>query len=287
MTSTRKAQPPEFRCIYCGASGALSDEHVVPYGLSGTQVIPWASCESCRDITSQFERNVQRALFIEPRVILGLKTRRPAERPTAFTVILKKADGVEETRAVAVADYPGFYHVPIFEVPAYIKPWKYRKGVRIRGAVSGFLIRDKAKILVDSLKKEIGVQDVSFRTTYEPAAFAQMLAKIAHGICVLHFGRDFADRSYLGRTIRLEVDDAGKWVGSVNRGHPTSRTPELHQMEVRISTGIVRVHIKLFSLVGGPEYVVFVGPAPGNSRPAKVLRLIQMALYIRDRILHR
>lgn len=279
-----KKQPPGLRCIYCGAQGKLSEEHVVPFGLSGTHRIPWASCDECRDITSKFELKVQRTLFIEPRVLLGLKTRRPNERPTKFSVIVKRVDGAEEVRNVDFAEYPGFFTVPIFEVPAFVKPWKYKRGVNIRGKVHGFLVRDKAKRLVDKIKAESGVEGVSFRTTYEPAAFAQMLAKIAHGICVIHYGRDFATRSYLGRTIRLEIDDVGKWVGSVNGGRPTPQAAELHQMEIRVSGGLVRVHIKLFSLVGGPEYVVFVGPAPGNNRPALVLRLIQIGLFLRDRI---
>jgi hypothetical protein len=45
------------RCIYCGSNQARTREHVMPKGLGGCIVFLDASCESCRTITSQVERD--------------------------------------------------------------------------------------------------------------------------------------------------------------------------------------------------------------------------------------
>ena len=56
--------PSRGACIYCGATdAALSDEHVVPYGLGGSHVLRKASCCRCAAITSKFERKVMRELW--------------------------------------------------------------------------------------------------------------------------------------------------------------------------------------------------------------------------------
>src|SRR6266853_1676428 len=84
------------RCIYCGATRysaaevrPLSDEHIVPEGLSGTLVLPRASCRRCAKTTGQIEGSVLRNLLWAPRTLLKMKTKRPKERPTHFSAAVK------------------------------------------------------------------------------------------------------------------------------------------------------------------------------------------------------
>jgi hypothetical protein len=53
------------KCIDCRKSDvALSEEHIIPYGLNGNQVLLDASCSDCSKITSALELDVLRRAFI-------------------------------------------------------------------------------------------------------------------------------------------------------------------------------------------------------------------------------
>jgi hypothetical protein len=72
------------RCIYCGTTESLSDEHVIPLGLGGRSILYDASCQSCANITSAFERVVLRDQFGAFRARVGVPTRRPKQRQAGF-----------------------------------------------------------------------------------------------------------------------------------------------------------------------------------------------------------
>src|SRR5215467_13531941 len=47
--------PPVGRCIYCPDGAGEGDEHIIPYSLNGTQILPRASCHDCERITSYID----------------------------------------------------------------------------------------------------------------------------------------------------------------------------------------------------------------------------------------
>jgi hypothetical protein len=53
--------PAVGRCIYCDATGSLTDEHIVPYFLGGKMTLPASSCQRCQKITHRFETAVAEA----------------------------------------------------------------------------------------------------------------------------------------------------------------------------------------------------------------------------------
>lgn len=65
------------RCVYCGSTESLTDEHIVPHGLKGPWQLLKGSCQACNQITSAFEKRVLREQFILPRAVLGLPTYHP------------------------------------------------------------------------------------------------------------------------------------------------------------------------------------------------------------------
>ena len=72
-------------CIYCGSTENLTDEHIVPHGLSGKWQLLEGSCQDCAKITSRFEESVLRKQLILPRTALSLPTYHPKKRPKNFS----------------------------------------------------------------------------------------------------------------------------------------------------------------------------------------------------------
>jgi hypothetical protein len=52
-----KTYGPVGRCIYCyDGTSILGNEHIIPFSLNGTHILPQASCLKCAEVTSQVER---------------------------------------------------------------------------------------------------------------------------------------------------------------------------------------------------------------------------------------
>src|SRR5205814_3072492 len=74
-------------CIYCGSTDDLTNEHIVPFGLSGTVGLVKASCKSCAAATSAIEGRLLRGHWRAYRKLLGLKTR--SDYPTHYPIKVK------------------------------------------------------------------------------------------------------------------------------------------------------------------------------------------------------
>lgn len=97
-----------------------------------------------------------------------------------------------------------------------------------------------------------------------------MLAKIAYGFAVAHFGVDDIEDLGILPAIRGETDDIGKWVGCVD-GEKFAPNNVLHSWQFNIEStylidepkemvkGRLTYKVSLFSLFGTPEYTVVVG----------------------------
>jgi hypothetical protein len=109
--------PPVGRCIYCSNDGSsgLSDEHIVPYALNGTQVLPQASCPTCGRVTSYLDGFLARSVFWQVRSSAGMQTR--TRLPDEFPVILVYPDGREEEVKVPAEIHPATLVLPRFELP--------------------------------------------------------------------------------------------------------------------------------------------------------------------------
>jgi steroid delta-isomerase-like uncharacterized protein len=203
------------RCIYCGSTASLSDEHIVPRGLNGPWLLLKGSCRECSAITSAFERKVLHEQFIVPRAALGLRTYHPKNRPKEFSFEVER-DGHREKLVLPATDSPPIFMMLHLEKPRYVAEYPYEKGVIVKGAsLHGPSLMD--------MKDRLRIEGITFNTTFTANCFEQLLAKVAYGMIVLVHGPDALETCYVLPCILGQKDDAGQWVGS--SGNDPARMP--------------------------------------------------------------
>lgn len=178
MTGTRRVRPVGY-CIYCGASGSdLSEEHVVPLAFGGNIILPEASCEKCRVITSKFEMFCARKIFGPYRVRSGAPTRRPNLRPTNLPLGLIDSDGGRREVEVPAAEHPAALLLPVFAKPRIlVLPDEER-----RGTFKMWIALPDTDVL--SLPQRHNASAIKLGS-FEILSFCRLLAKIAHGAAFL------------------------------------------------------------------------------------------------------
>ncbi|MCW5680486.1 MAG: hypothetical protein KF794_04450 [Xanthobacteraceae bacterium] len=100
--------PPVGRCVYCGSTDQLSDEHIVPISLGGDIVLPNSSCENCRLITSRFEQVVARDMLWRARLKLKIpgNRKRKNKKRTHWPMLTIGPGDIEQTKNIPVGDIP-------------------------------------------------------------------------------------------------------------------------------------------------------------------------------------
>ena len=123
---------PANRCIYCGVTEGLTDEHVIPYALWGTLVYPKASCRRCAQVTSDIERKILRGEMLGGRTIGKAPTRHPKRRFKVHQQRLKY-NGVERMVRSRVDESFDFIFLPILEGLDIIDGMGTRDGIKVLG----------------------------------------------------------------------------------------------------------------------------------------------------------
>jgi len=240
------------RCVYCGSTDNLTDEHIVPHGLKGPWQLLKGSCKVCNQITSAFERSVLRDQFMLPRAALDLPTYHPENRPQEFSFEVEK-NGRKEEIVLPVTNCPPIFMMLEVEKPRYIANYNYEKGVVVKGcSLHGPSL--------NKLKDKLSIERISVATSFSGNCFERMLAKIAYGMIILAYGPDALEECYVLPCILGQKDDAGYWVGSSGK-HASNLPPEnaLHRVFLTINRKEVGALIRLFANYQTPEYLVIVG----------------------------
>lgn len=258
------AHPPANRCIYCGSlvyardsKRLLAEEHIIPLGLNGTDVLPRASCRHCERVTGRLESKVLRGALLGCRTILNLQTRSPKERPKTLPLFYT-VEGVERKAEIPIEDYPatllllrlgkpGIFRNPEDGPPVW-HPWHH-------------LFVDRMEVL----RRHYGITEFS-PAMFDTSAFSRMLAKIAHAFVAANMGMD----SFTPLLPRLILDDSGSDLAGQNLLHMVGgeaeiRPPQdlLHWMQFEDPTPetlpFIVVQIRLFAFLGSPTYRIVVG----------------------------
>ena len=240
------------RCVYCGASNGLSDEHIVPYGLHGTWILRAASCDVCARITKSLEGYVQRVHLGALRAKLGFRTRHKRERPTSWPLKLI-TDGEEVDRQVTTHDNPAVVLFPRFPRPAH------RTGERVGSGIKALRWGEAHHLPSVRRLHASGATHLTLPVPDENR-FARLLAKIAHCYAVgCIWPRPLAS-GYVVPAVLGIADDIGQWVGEPD-GDAIIPATEMGGAAATVpqGPGEVTVRVRVLGRLGFPEYEVIVG----------------------------
>ncbi|BBO79633.1 hypothetical protein DSCO28_01990 [Desulfosarcina ovata subsp. sediminis] len=250
--------PKAGKCIYCGSTKNLTDEHIVPFGLGGNLVLPKSSCEKCAVITSKFERAVMRGSMRPARIYKEIQSRRKHVTAPSHYRIAIEAEGVNKKVEVPIEDYPILVIFPIFEVPGYLLGRNYTKGITMTGyAPVSFGCK-----LEDALKKSNSSRIKIELSGDTPVDFARMVAKIAFSMAVAtgaFEGSDYS-KSFVLPAILGDKQDIGHWVGTITDPIFSSKY-HLHRVLIHRDKekGLIIGDVQVFSDSETPRYGVILG----------------------------
>ena len=133
------------KCIYCKKTDvALSEEHIIPYGLNGNQVLLSASCGDCSKITLAFEHDILRHTFILPRKAFKMRSRH-SHQDDDIPARLELDDGTVQSIKIPKDDAPIMFALPIFLPPLVIDDRPFQPGIQGTGEFQIHEIRGIAK----------------------------------------------------------------------------------------------------------------------------------------------
>jgi hypothetical protein len=253
---------PVGHCIYCFGTENLTREHIVPFGLSGSAVLPAASCDRCRNITSAFELQVLHGSMRPVRVLRRLRSRRKHQGAPSTARLTVVRDGSSEAIDLPIEEFPVLLSFPKFATPRYLTG-EHKSGIDITGVVTiSFGPRP------EMVGKKLGAQKLVLGSrTDRPAAFARMIAKIGYATAFALGELDRIDgRSPVIASILGEVDDIGRWVGTL--ANPIRNySSALHRIEIHEDRErrLLLAEVQLFSDSETPSYGVILGPLKAPS----------------------
>ena len=169
-TGPHKTYPPFGRCIYCGATDNLSDEHIIPYALGGNVILPKASCPKCSDITRAVEETCCRPILGPLRVRLNLQTRRKKERPSHFNLPIIGSNGPKTIQIPSTA-------YPVVCIGMKLDPPRMTQGLPLSSRVTGQLFAKYNPTHHQNLLRPGEITNIG-KFMLEP--FGRMIAKIGH-----------------------------------------------------------------------------------------------------------
>lgn len=249
-----KVYPPFGSCIYCGASDSLTKEHILPFGLSGTAILPQSSCRCCARITGAFEQALLRGSFWPVRVFRDLKSRtKHADAPSSYPMKVIR-HGKEEMLELGLSDLPILLHFPHFVLPRHWTQVDRAGAVQLKG-IATVLFGKRP----EAIARELGVEEFRFEEVHKPIEFARMVAKIGYAFaCAEGAINDLEGPAFVVPAILGKRDDIGDWVGTLEK--PFASHPGiLHRIELPKKHGFLWAEVQLFADSETPSYVVMLG----------------------------
>lgn len=198
-----KARRPLNYCAYCGSTGPLSTEHIIPYGLGGELILLKAICETCRTAVSNVEDVVLSKYLCALRSHLSLPARKPQHRPASYKVALQRGD-LRWSQTVQAADHPGIVQFAMFDPPGSAQNLRF-----VRADIYADTEARLAQLGADTIVEQPQIKAIDL---------ARAIAKIAMAYAVAEFGRDAFAEFYVQHLIRQEAPDWNRWVGGYDCG---------------------------------------------------------------------
>jgi hypothetical protein len=250
------------RCIYCPTSLKLSREHIIPFSLGGNYVITDGSCEECGKETHAFEGFCAGQMFGHFRGSSG-PSRKKGRRPKTRRVVVEFQDTRTEMDVPYGEEPPSPILVPILPPPGILfgqelPKAEYLQYKQILPAVPN--LDDRLRKLV---KGKTGKVTLETKFVIGDTRFLRLLAKIAHGFCVVDFGID-TFQHLLPKYI-LGQDKQLNFVVGTAAGPIPSNTREGHTVAPAIKhvngKHYAMAFVQLFKELDIPTYEVIAGEA--------------------------
>lgn len=244
-------------CIYCGATDNLTNEHILPFGLSGSSILPKSSCQQCAAITGKVEQDILRGSFSPVRVFRDLKSRsKHKDAPRQIEVAITRNNN-HEVILLNIDEAPILLPFPIYPLPSHCLSKESMIGILVSGHHT---IRFGSDPL--DIAKRLGGSKIDIDVQLKPVEFARMIAKVGYAFAyaegeIEHIeGPSFVLPAILGKS-----DDIGRWVGNIPN-KPIEVFPNyLHRILLHRDTEkrLLFAEVQLFSDSETPSYVVVLG----------------------------
>jgi len=259
-----KRYPPVGRCIYCGRTEGLTDEHIVPLALNGAWILPKSTCPRCSKITAQIETAALHKTYLGYRIQKDFRTRRRKQRNAKRIKVTRRSEGKTEVF------YDDFKNAPVFLMHMRLQPptiLTNKEPPKGHSAMS-MLIATDIRHFVTTQKLASG----EFISEYNHKSVARMLAKIAHAYACAELGLGRFNPLLPG-LILGEVEWVYNYlVGGdyvVNAPHtPLPKLPLMHSLHLtseKAGSGkrFYVAKIRLFAYEVSPVYTIIVGQKTG------------------------
>lgn len=238
------------KCIYCGSTEGLTDEHIIPFAMGGDLVLPKSSCKKCASMTSLFERRVLRGFMYQGRVLSKLPSRRKKSQPKSFETHFILGNNKVFSKDVLIENGISVIHLPAFIKPGFLEGRVNKDGISIAAFDNLYIGTDPTTLLLNN-----SATGIKFKTIIEWKEFCQLLAKIAHGHLVSKIGFFPLNESPILPLIFGSKVDFGTWIGSdevplfatESKALHVIGTIDAHDENGRIMTSVI---IRLFNSWG-------------------------------------
>lgn len=245
---------PQNRCIYCGATDNLTNEHIIPFGLSGEHILPKASCKECAKQTGKMEQELLRGPMRAARILRQLRSRtNHSDSPKTHRLHYVK-DGGKHSIDLPIEDYPVLLHFPIFAQPGYLTG-KLTTGIDLKGMHTVLFGKNPNEVA-----KTLGASEIVLPSSREaPFAFARLVAKIGYGFAVAS-GEilKIQGKSPIPKYILGQEKDIGHWVFTDDT--EIIVTPNaLHRIQLHEMHDLLIAEVQLFADSQTPRYGVILG----------------------------
>jgi len=250
-------------CIYCGATEKLEKEHILPFGLSGSAILPKSTCRRCAAITGDVEQDILRGSFWPVRVFRDLKSRTKHKDAPKHIPVSVVRNGQQEVVHLNIDEAAILLPFPLFASPWHLSQAKPTLGISVSGLAT---IRFGAD--PKTTAKALDASAISITAEQKPCAFARMIAKIRYAFAYAEGAiSDLDGEPYVLLAILGTRDEIGRWVGTLTK--PLEAFPKLlHRILIHYDweKGLLFAEVQLFSDSQTPSYGVVLG----KLKPAKV-----------------
>ncbi len=254
--SSRLQNKTVGRCIYCGAGGDLSEEHIVPFAIWGDLTLKEASCVACAEATSKQELKVLRGFMLNWRTVNRSPTRKKKNRPA--TIRMKFGNDQREWDAdVPAEEALAFLPLPLIDGPAILAA---PEQTELR--VSGFNRQSPDSSAFIALIRKHNATKGRLECALDPFPFCAMLVKIAYAYAAYSDISFDCYEMFAPELIRERPEQAWRYVASYHAAPPRITKP-MHSLAVGDATINGKVYlfgaVNLFSRFGATPYHVVLG----------------------------